>query len=810
MREFLGIILESGGGRVRARLIREGVSKNGNRWTRKVLEGMVKLLDGVPIHFYDMSESNDGSLLAHWASLRQKLPPAIARLLPERLTEATVGVIRNAKVVVDGAGVAAIESDIEIPPAATWFRGFLESVKAVGRQLGLSIHVPPDGLTGRAIPEGGLELESVSRVVGFDVVTFPSAGGAFEAVLEALQEERKMKDLITRLLRHLPKEKRAALESASKRPTDEVGSIKALCEGYADWVGAFLEAVGVKIEAAAQAPVLEALAATAPAADPAPVKPKKATTEPPARLESEEPEGGDPKDKPAIDPKLKATVEGLDKDVKALLKINGKSVIESALNVAKLPETLATFAREHLGSVLEGQGTITSEYVEKFVAGLKKGIGNGESNGGKGMLESANRGGLAVQFPEYSNADRAIAALDALLEGKPFVELLDKDGKVLERVPSFGSIRRAYGVLTGDVMCEGRDFYTRKRRIGGVMESMDLSSVGFIQQYMAARGGGALEAMTTATFPLLLSDRAHKILAKEWLSQAMQWKLVARSENVSDFKTWRIDKMGEFPNFAVVAEDGLYVDAGTSPSEEEVTLTLAKRGGLTAWTWEMIVNDDTGKIRQVPQKFARAADRTLNELVFALITANSAIYDTLALGHATHANLTASAISAANLIAMRKKMVLQKDLDSREAGRVYPKNLLVGPSTYDLAYPLIYSDKKPIQNSTDTNVAAGTARTGTIENPNQPNILRGDYGLQLHEVLYYETGDSDAYTMCADPNVAEMIVVGFLNGKETPDLFVQDLDRVGSFFDRERITLKLRHIYKPVVSDYRGFQLGIP
>ena len=248
MRDFPGAVLESAGGRVRARLIREGVSKNGNRWTRKVLEGMVKLLDGVPIHFYDMSESNDGSLLAHWASLRQKLPPAIARLLPERLTEATVGVIRNAKVVVDGAGVAAIESDIEIPPAATWFRGFLESVKAVGRQLGLSIHVPPDGLTGRAIPEGGLELESVSRVVGFDVVTFPSAGGAFEAVLEALQEERKMKDLVKRLLRHLPKEKRAALESASKCPTDKVETIKALCEEFGEWVGAYLEAVGLKKE----------------------------------------------------------------------------------------------------------------------------------------------------------------------------------------------------------------------------------------------------------------------------------------------------------------------------------------------------------------------------------------------------------------------------------------------------------------------------------------------------------------------------------------------------------------------------------
>jgi len=186
------------------------------------------------------------------------------------------------------------------------------------------------------------------------------------------------------------------------------------------------------------------------------------------------------------------------------------------------------------------------------------------------------------------------------------------------------------------------------------------------------------------------------------------------------------------------------------------------------------------------------------------------IYDTTALGTAGHGNLTALAISETNLKLMRKKMVLQKDLDARESHRVFPVNLLVGPSVYDLAYPLIYSDKKPILNSTDTNVAAGTARTGTIENQNNPNILRGDYGLQLHEIPFYETGDADAYTLVADPNVAEMIVVGFLNGKEAPEMFVQDLDRVGSFFDRDRITLKLRHVYKAVVSDFRGFQLGIP
>lgn len=88
------LILE--GGTLRARLIREGDSLNGNRWTKAILEKIVQIAEGVPVNFYDMSKSGDGSFSAHWEQLRTKLPPAIqVTLLPERLPGAKVGVIER-------------------------------------------------------------------------------------------------------------------------------------------------------------------------------------------------------------------------------------------------------------------------------------------------------------------------------------------------------------------------------------------------------------------------------------------------------------------------------------------------------------------------------------------------------------------------------------------------------------------------------------------------------------------------------------------------------------------------------------------
>ena len=107
--------------------------------------------------------------------------------------------------------------------------------------------------------------------------------------------------------------------------------------------------------------------------------------------------------------------------------------------------------------------------------------------------------------------------------------------------------------------------------------------------------------------------------------------------------------------------------------------------------------------------------------------------------------------------------------------------------------------------------AAGTPNSGSIENPSVPNVLRGDYAVKLFEVPYFDdvAGSSNDYFLTADPNEVDFIIVGFLNGRQEPELFVQDLEKVGSFFTNDELTYKVRHIYQAAVVDYRGVQGAI-
>ena len=69
--------------------------------------------------------------------------------------------------------------------------------------------------------------------------------------------------------------------------------------------------------------------------------------------------------------------------------------------------------------------------------------------------------------------------------------------------------------------------------------------------------------------------------------------------------------------------------------------------------------------------------------------------------------------------------------------------------------------------------------------------------------VWYWT-DANDWVATADPNEVPLIEVGFLDGEEEPALFVQDNPTVGSMFNSDKLTWKMRHIYGAVVSDFRG------
>jgi hypothetical protein len=96
-------------------------------------------------------------------------------------------------------------------------------------------------------------------------------------------------------------------------------------------------------------------------------------------------------------------------------------------------------------------------------------------------------------------------------------------------------------------------------------------------------------------------------------------------------------------------------------------------------------------------------------------------------------------------------------------------------------------------------VITGTDRdVGTAYNNINPL-----YG-QITPIVVPQFTDTNDWYLMADPSEIECIEVGFLNGRQEPELLVQDSPVMGTVFTNDAITYKVRHIYGAGWIDFRG------
>ena len=239
-------------------------------------------------------------------------------------------------------------------------------------------------------------------------------------------------------------------------------------------------------------------------------------------------------------------------------------------------------------------------------------------------------------------------------------------------------------------------------------------------------------------------------------------------------------RSGDLP---AVAEGADYVD-GAVPGDESASYKAGKVGRLAKITMEMIRNDDVGLIRQIPTKMSRAAKRTLGKFVLDFIRTNPTIYDTVALFHATHGNLGAAALASGSWSAARNAMMAQQEAGSGDRLGIPPRNLWVPAGLEETAFDLFQQ--------------RGTNNDQSFIQTQAPRIIP----------VWYWT-DANDWAASADPMDVPSVEVGFLDGREEPELFLQDSPTVGSLFSNDAITYKIRHVYGGAVTDYRGLYKAV-
>lgn len=455
-----------------------------------------------------------------------------------------------------------------------------------------------------------------------------------------------------------------------------------------------------------------------------------------------------------------ATVESFLKD-----GWTAKAMVGEKLKAAGLPETV----RESVIAALPER--VTESDVDAQIAGYKT------------MLAGLERAGLAPTVTTTvvkESFDKKVEALDAFFNG--------------DFTKGYRSFRGAYEDFTGK----------RQAHLGGEDFSRQILRESFDAEYTYVEQR-ATESMTSSSWNLVLGDSVTRRLVAAYRLPGLDvWReFVSSVVPVSDFRTQRIDRIGGYGVLPVVGQGAPYQPL-PSPGNEEVTYAIAKRGGTEDVTLEMIANDDVRAISKIPVKLGRAAARTLYLFVMEMLrpstgtyapfgtAGNPTIYDSVALYHASHGNTTTTALSQTALTVSRAKMRTQAAYgDAVEILGATPKFLLAPPSLEELAFQLCSS---------------AVAIPATPAGPsNTPNIHQG---LQPRIIDYWESLSSTQWALVGDPNDIPTIEIGFYQGRQEPELFTQSDPSVGSVFNADKWTWKIRHIYSGAQLDYRGVQRG--
>lgn len=231
-----------------------------------------------------------------------------------------------------------------------------------------------------------------------------------------------------------------------------------------------------------------------------------------------------------------------------------------------------------------------------------------------------------------------------------------------------------------------------------------------------------------------------------------------------------LNELGEFKN-------------KTIPDGEKASITAGTKGNVINLSRQAIINDDLGAFIGLAANLGRAARRTIEADVYALLALNAGLGPLMADGntlfHAAHNNIgTGSAISVAGLDADRVKMASQTDVGGNDFLDLRPSVLLVPLGLGGQARQVVgaeYDDE-------------------SSKNQRRPNIVRD---------LFDDIVDTPRMTgtrryLFASAVDAPVIEVAFLDGNDMPYLESE------AGFSVDGTRWKVRLDYGVGAIDYRG------
>lgn len=286
----------------------------------------------------------------------------------------------------------------------------------------------------------------------------------------------------------------------------------------------------------------------------------------------------------------------------------------------------------------------------------------------------------------------------------------------------------------------------------------------------------------TSDFPILLENAMHKTLQAAYAIAPLTWKRFCHTGSVSDFRAHNRYRLGSFGTLDAVNELGEFTNK-TIPDGEKASVKAGTKGNIINLSRQAIINDDLGAFIGLASMLGRAAARTVEVDVYALLALNSGLGPVMGDGktlfHADHGNITTGlALSMAAIDADRVAMASQKDVSGNDYLDLRPSVLLVPIGLGGTARSINDADYDP----------------DTPNKLQKPNVVKGLF----RDIVDTPRMSGTRRYLFADPSEAPVLEVDFLDGAEEPYLELEN------GFDVDGARYKVRLDYGVTGVDYRG------
>lgn len=310
------------------------------------------------------------------------------------------------------------------------------------------------------------------------------------------------------------------------------------------------------------------------------------------------------------------------------------------------------------------------------------------------------------------------------------------------------------------------------------LDKLGISYVGMDKMEIAQR------AITSSTsdLPIILEGTMRRVLLDNYQATADTWSRFCMVGTVSDFREHKRLRMGTFSRLEKVLENAEYRNKAIPDAEQE-RITAQTYGNTINLSRQMIVNDDLGAFVRLSQMLGRAAARSIEIDVYALLAENAGLgpilEDGLPMFDADHNNIaTAAAPSVDAFDAMRVLMSSQTDPSGNDFLDLRPS---VG------LFPIGLGGNAKVVNDAQYDPDASNKLQ-------RPNKVRG----LLNDIVDTPRISGTQYYMFADNMEDPSIEVAFLDGNQTP----YTEQKMG--FDVDGMEWKIRLDYGVAGIGYRG------